>query len=501
MTDSLELYIIWDATQPQSTLIEAWLAERPGVADQSLFITRRRRGFTIRGVQDRVKHYTSRAGLGLNQVSCHRLRHTFARRMAESGMPLPSLYHWLGHRQLQTTKIYTDGAQMAVRADYQAAMDALSQVAERPEVIATKPPVFKTPIEPSVLLEPPPIPSQTELEDRVASLPGWLSQPIVAFIQARQGRWVPFQIRKHSFLWINTLRNAWLWLLEHRQVASFTDLRRGDLEAYMTLMSDRGLSASTRNIYLGICLNFCRYLEQHEIDIASSVYRVERSKYPERQPRPLTEGEYARLERAVYQVTSAEPAHVAALECSWFFILSDGGLRIKELLTLAVDDWDPDQRLITIRFGKGGHQRRVPLTARAARAINAHLADRQPVHVDEPLLVYSSKPLQKFHVTRWLGIFAAKAQLGHVTPHRLRHTYATRLICTGKMSIIHLQKLMGHRQLDTTMMYVDLYDKNVQQDYQTAMTKLEVGSELDWDLWGPTIDAALEQAVPVAASI
>jgi len=181
--------------------------------------------------------------------------------------------------------------------------------------------------------------------------------------------------------------------------------------------------------------------------------------------------------------------------------LSDGGLRIKELLTLAVGDWDPDQRLITIRFGKGGHQRRVPLTARAARAINAHLADRQPVHVDEPLLVYNSKPLQKFHVTRWLGIFAAKAQLGHVTPHRLRHTYATRLISTGKMSIIHLQKLMGHRQLDTTMMYVDLYDKNVQQDYQTAMTKLEVGSELDWDLWGPTIDAALEQAVPVAASL
>jgi integrase/recombinase XerD len=215
----------------------------------------------------------------------------------------------------------------------------------------------------------------------------------------------------------------------------------------------------------------------------------------------LTEGEYARLERAVYQVTSAESAEVAALECSWFFILSDGGLRINELLTLVVGDWDPDRRLLTIRFGKRGHQRHVPLTARAAKAMDVHLANRQPVHADEPLLVYNSKPLQKFHVTRWLSIFAAKAQLGHITPHRLRHTYATRLISTGKMSIISLQKLMGHRQLDTTMRYVALYDEKVQQDYQTAMTKLEVETEPDWDLWGPTIDTALAQDVPVAASL
>ena len=110
------------------------------------------------------------------------------------------------------------------------------------------------------------------------------------------------------------------------------------------------------------------------------------------------------------------------------------------------------------------------------------------------------EPLQRFHVTRWLGIFATRARLGHITPHRLRHTYATRLISTGKMSIINLQKLMGHRQVDTTMKYVAVYDEKVQQDYQTAMTKLDVGTELDWDLWGPTIDTVLDRDEPVAAS-
>jgi hypothetical protein len=60
----------------------------------------------------------------------------------------------------------------------------------------------------------------------------------------------------------------------------------------------------------------------------------------------LTEEEYARFERAVYQVTSAESDQVASLECSWYFISSDGGQRIKELITLAIKAWDPDQRLM-----------------------------------------------------------------------------------------------------------------------------------------------------------
>ena len=121
-------------------------------------------------------------------------------------------------------------------------------------------------------------------------------------------------------------------------------------------------------------------------------------------------------------------------------------------------------------------------------------------HIQESWPPSSPEPLNTLAVTHWLGIFAAKAQLGHVTPRRLRHnTYATRLISTGKMSILQLQKLMGHRQLDTRMRYVALYGENVQQDYRTAMTKLEVESELDWDLWGPTIDTALEQGAPVAA--
>lgn len=68
------------------------------------------------------------------------------------------------------------------------------------------------------------------------------------------------------------------------------------------------------------------------------------------------------------------------------------------------------------------------------------------------------------------------------------------------MPITTLQKLMGHRQLDTTMKYVALYEGKVQQDYQMAMNILEEETGFDWDLWGPTIDTAFQQDVPLAMS-
>jgi len=77
---------------------KVWLARRPEVGGEALFITRRKRGIGVRGIQDRLAHYSRQVGL---EVSCHQLRHTFGRRMAEGEMPLPSLPKMLGHARLK----------------------------------------------------------------------------------------------------------------------------------------------------------------------------------------------------------------------------------------------------------------------------------------------------------------------------------------------------------------------------------------------------------------
>jgi site-specific recombinase XerD len=504
-----------------AALVQSWLAERPAVAGEALFITRRQQGFTVRGIQDRVKHYAVQAGLQPDQVSCHRLRHTlrqaqgrlFARRMAEAHMPLPSLSHWLGHSQLKTTQIYIDGASPQVQADYQAAMERLSQTAERhdtrvtsdTESVAsslseTEPPSPAATMTPSL--------TATDIERLASGLPGWLLSHLAAFLLAKQVRWQSFQRRSRARQWLGELRRAWTWLLEQRQVTGFADLSRSDLSAYLTHCHHQGLSRGTINHFLSTFWSFLSFVEERGKPIAPGLYRVPRPEQPDWQPRPLSETEYVRLEQAMLTATAPSTPETAALDRSWFFILSDGGLRVSELLTLTVGDWDPQIQTLHIRHGKNGHERRVPVTDRAAQAIETHLTGRSSEH-QAPLLMRNERALSADYVRERRSVehlrlhtFAAQAGVEGVTPHRLRHTYATRLFNGGGMPITSLQKLMGHQRIDTTMVYTAIYDETLQGDYEAAMARLQARSEPgpDWDLWGPTIEAAFQSETETTES-
>jgi site-specific recombinase XerD len=498
---------VWLATET-AALVHSWLAQRPAVVDEALFITRRGRGFSVRGIQDRVKHYTRRAGLQPDQVSCHRLRHTFARRMAEARMPLPSLSHWLGHSQLKTTQIYIDGANPDVQGDYQAAIDRLSEPAEgqntraaisTPEATATS----DESTEPTSSLEAAAAPSltATDIERMASGLPVWLLHHIVEFLLAKQVRWQPHHRRARTRQWLGELRRAWTWLLNERQVAGYANLSRRDLSAYLTHCHQRELSSGTINHFLSTFWAFLKFVEDRGEPIAPGLYRVPRPKQPDWQPRPLTEAEYTRLEQVVLTATGEETSEMAALDLSWFFILSDGGLRVSELLTLTIGDWDPQTQALHIRHGKGGHERRVPVSVRTAQALEWHLAGRRTER-QAPLLVRMGQAVSADYIRRRLHIFAAQAQVEGLTPHRLRHTYATRLLNGGGLPITTLQKLMGHRRLDTTMLYTAVYDQTLRGDYAAAIARLQARSESspDQDLWGPTIEAVFQTAAETTSA-
>ena len=476
---------------PETTaLIRQWQAERPVVADDALFITRRQRGFSIRGAQDRVKHYAKKAGLAMDQVSCHRLRHTFARRMAESRMPLPSLSHWLGHSQLTTTQIYIDGADPDIRTDYRAAMSSLLEATgPKPEGPASK--VARGEPAPEAVQEPHPPLSASEVANKISSLPPWVCTRIVDFLQAKQVRWSAHHRRARASQWLGELRRAWVWLLDEYQMNSFADLSRVHLHAYLTQLQDQELSAHTINHFLTTFWSFLSFVEEQGELIVPGLYRVPRPQKPEWQPRPLAEDEYQRLEQVVLTTTTLD-AEAGALHQSWFLLLSDGGLRISELETLTVGDWDPASQTLHIRHGKGKRERRIPVTARLARVLQRYLASRPTAQRQEPLLLYRAKAIPARYVRKHLRAFAAQAEVDNVTPHRLRHTYATRLLNTGRMPVTTLQKLMGHRYVDTTMRYAALYDQTIRRDYEAAMAKAQSHSEpqLDWTLWGPTIEEA-----------
>jgi integrase/recombinase XerC len=103
--------------------LEAWLAVRPALEDQALFLNRFGRRLTVTGVQDCLAGYCRQAGLW---ITCHQLRHTFGRHLVEAGVPVTTIQRLLGHARLRTTQLYTHVSDQKVQADYQAAMEQLA---------------------------------------------------------------------------------------------------------------------------------------------------------------------------------------------------------------------------------------------------------------------------------------------------------------------------------------------------------------------------------------
>ncbi|MBV7328540.1 site-specific integrase [Chloroflexi bacterium TSY] len=148
---------------------------------------------------------------------------------------------------------------------------------------------------------------------------------------------------------------------------------------------------------------------------------------------------------------------------------------------------------LLVRDAKSHRDRRLPVTQRTALAIDAHLQHRTDDLATHSPLYYAMAYL--FEPIMCATIFMPlPPNLEGVTPHRLRHTFATRLLNSGLMPITTLQKLMGHTHIDTTMLYAQLYDETIQQHYLAAMASHSVYAipEPDPAIWGPTLENAFE---------
>jgi site-specific recombinase XerD len=107
-----------------------WLAVRPTVKSQAVFLNRSNERLSISGIQKRLTLYRRQADLHL---SAHQLRHTFGRHLVEAGVPVTTIQRLLGHVRLKTTELYIHVSDQQVQADYQAAMAQLNNLAAQEE--------------------------------------------------------------------------------------------------------------------------------------------------------------------------------------------------------------------------------------------------------------------------------------------------------------------------------------------------------------------------------
>jgi hypothetical protein len=155
---------------------------------------------------------------------------------------------------------------------------------------------------------------------------------------------------------------------------------------------------------------------------------------------------------------------------------------------LRLEDLDLNGRKLSVRTGKGMKDRTVFLTAITAQALQAYLPFRGEGPTDHVFL-YRNQPLSKDLIHGRLK--AAGQRIGvKVYAHRLRHTCATQLLNAG-CPVTSIQKFLGHKKLNTTMVYARTYDATVEADYFAAMGRIE--QRLEWDdAIKPTANAVQE---------
>ena len=450
-------------------VLQAWLTSRPASPHQAIFLNERGQPLSGSGIQWLLGRYSQPLGF---KARPHQLRHTFARQLTEAGMPLASLSRLLGHSQVSTTQIYTAGADPQLAQAYQQAMAQLqtSASAQAP----SEPPQLPVGVPP----EPPEPPALPDLQAWAPDLPSALRQASLELLQRRLPGWKAQRRRQHSQRLLNALNGFWQWQLKQRPITEPCQLTLADLRAYQQQRLQQGKAPTTINRSLDCVMAILHHLAQLQQPVQACVFRLKPLPRPAAVPRHLSEADASKLESFVAQrLPSSDPS--IRLENALFFLLAHTGLRASECLDLQRQDLDLAAGRLTVRLGKGQRDRVVYLSETLQQALTLYL-----VHCPiPPTASLWLQPDGRLLTSSWLyrhivalGLAAGQIK---VSPHRLRHTLATRLLNCG-MDITRIQKLLGHDQLNTTMLYARVLDKTLQADFQQAMTKIEAQLVTNW---------------------
>ncbi len=309
--------------------------------------------------------------------------------------------------------------------------------------------------------------------------PDWLVEAMSHYQRLMQRNWRPGQLDKQLLTFWNSHTHLFRWLLEHYCIVELVDIKRQHIFDYIDHCLVKKYALSTINKHLRCFQAVLRYLQEQDHLVPQVLLRLPGLKEPDRLPRFLTDEQVCRLrddlEAQVEQAHSPVRLRDALLNRATFYLLWQGGLRLGEVEALCLEDLDLAGRKLTIRDGKERKDRTVYLTDRAVTSLQAYL-NRRGISNSEHVFLYRHRSLGKDLIPARLK--AAGQRVGvKVSSHRLRHTYATQLLNAG-CPVTSIQKLLGHRNLNTTMIYARAHNRTVAEDYYAAMERIEQGLNL-----------------------
>lgn len=244
------------------------------------------------------------------------------------------------------------------------------------------------------------------------------------------------------------------------------DLRKVDhlaVRSYLAHCARRKLSRSSTARHLSALRSFFKYLMREGIVETNPARSVATPKREKHLPSVIQPSDVALL---IEQPDGDDNLGLRDRAC--LELLYGSGLRISELVGIDIDDVELRARLVKVR-GKGSKERIVPFGSKAEAAIRAWLAVRQPADGETALFVnYRGDRITARSVRRHFDRYVRNAALkAGVSPHTMRHSFATHLLNAGA-DLRAIQELLGHASLSTTQKYTHLNDWQLIAVYKKA---------------------------------
>ena len=244
-------------------------------------------------------------------------------------------------------------------------------------------------------------------------------------------------------------------------------LRYRDLRGYAAALSGRGLAKATIARKLAAIRGFHDGLVRAGAAEANPAALLPAPKRDQRLPRALGREQVAEL---LDRIPASSPLEIR--DRAMFELAYSCGLRAEEIVNLDTDSVDFDDESVRI-FGKGSKERLAPIGEPAQRALRRYLETARHALADKRdeqalFLSRNGRRLSTSDVRRRLQKWVSELAIaGRISPHALRHSFATHLL-EGGADLRSIQELLGHASVSTTQVYTRVEPSRLRREYERA---------------------------------
>ena len=259
--------------------------------------------------------------------------------------------------------------------------------------------------------------------------------------------------------------NQYLLYLGDLDIKNLSDVKSTHIRDYIRVLSDGGMAPASISRIISSIRTYYRFLSSENILDENPVLLINNPKLPKKLPDVLSEKEISLIINAIQESSQFYQRDKAIIE-----LLYSCGIRVTELCNLEMSNLFIDEDLIRV-MGKGNKERLLPLGLRSKKYLDDYIKHSRNSHIKKSgsSFVFVSRngnqltrAMINIILNKWTQVSGLKKS---VSPHKLRHSFATHLL-EGGADLRFVQALLGHSDISTTQIYTHIDKHYLKEVYK-----------------------------------